>query len=217
MIRRLQLLEPESRFSMRRVAAVGNRIRDSLLRGNKVIPPVLAVLALLIFTWLAAGAFMGGPGEQGDEEEQVSSQASLAQGPESPENQAPESPTPGVEDRDADSFAKFRSKDPFRDIIPEARETTGADDGGDRNGRGGNGEDRDGRSPNGGDRNDEDRGEDFIDQSFPEDSGGRPGDEGGDAGEGADRDAGSGQDGGVGRGGNGGLFDSGGNLAPWGF
>ena len=216
MIRRLQLLEPESRFSMRRVAAVGNRIRDSLLRGNKVIPPVLAVLALLIFTWLAAGAFMGGPGEQRDEEE-ASSQASLAQGPENPESRDSGTPAPGVEDRDADSFAKFRSKDPFRDIIPEAGETTRANDGGDRNGRDVNGRDRDGGGRNGGDRDGEDRGEDFINQSFPEDSGGRPGDDGGDAGEGADRDAGSGQDGGVGRGGNGGLFDSGGNLSPWGF
>ena len=216
MIRRLQLLEPESRLSMRRVAAVGYRIRDSLLRGNKVIPPVLAVLALLIFTWLAAGAFMGGPGEQGDEEE-VSSQASLAQGPENPESQDSGTPAPGVEDRDADSFAKFRSKDPFRDLIPEAGETTRANDGGDRNGRDGNGRDRDGGSRDGGDRDGEDRGEDFIDQSFPEDSVGRPGDDGGDGGEGADRDAGSVQEGGVGRGGNGGLFDSGGNLSPWGF
>jgi hypothetical protein len=201
---------------MRRVAAVGNRIRDSLLRGNKVVPPVLAVLALLIFTWLAAGAFMGGPSEQKDEEE-VSSQASLAQGPENPESRDSGTPAPGVEDRDADSFAKFRSKDPFRDIIPEAGETTRANDGGDRNGRDGNGRDRDGGGRNGGDRGGEDRGEDFIDQSFPEDSGGRPGDDGGDVGEGADRDASSGQDGGVGRGGNGGLFDSGGNLSPWGF
>lgn len=213
MIRRLQLLEPESRLSMRRVAAVGNRIRDSLLRGNKVIPPVLAVLALLIFTWLAAGAFMG-PGEQKDEEE-VSSQASLAQGPENPESRDSGTPAPGVEDRDADSFAKFRSKDPFRDIIPEAGETTRANNGGDRNGRDGNGRDRDGGGRNGGDG--EDRSEDFIDQSFPEGPGGRPGDDGGDAGGGVDRDAGSGQDGGVGQGGNGGLFDSGGNLSPWGF
>ena len=195
MIRRLQLLEPESRFSMRRVAAVGNRIRDSLLRGNKVVPPVLAVLALLIFTWLAAGAFMGGPGEQGDEEE-VSSQASLAQGPENPESQDSGTPAPGVEDRDADSFAKFRSKDPFRDIIPEAGETTRANDGGDRNGRDGNGRDRD----TGGDRDAGRDRDDSIGQTF---SGGRDSDAG-------DAAAGQGDT-------TGGLFDSGGNLSPWGF
>jgi hypothetical protein len=77
MTRRLQLLEPESRSSGRSVSAVIARVRDGLLRDNKVIPAVLGILALLIFAWLVAGALIGGPG---DEKQQASNQASLAQG-----------------------------------------------------------------------------------------------------------------------------------------
>ena len=58
------------------MAAIGDRIRDGLLRDNRVVPAVLAVLALLVFAWLIAGTFVGGPGE---EEQQASNQASLAQ------------------------------------------------------------------------------------------------------------------------------------------
>ena len=206
MIRRIQLLEPESRLSTRRLAAVGARIRDGLLRDNKVLPSVLAVLALLIFAWLVAGALVGGPGEQ---QQQSSNQGSLAQGRDGSQDGAPGTPAPEAEDRDTDSFARFKSKDPFRDLIPKASETTRASGGGDRTTEGGgdrtNAGDRNGTSRNGsrsGNR------EDFIDQSFPRDSGSRAGG-GGNAGEGR----GSGQ-GNPDQGGNGGLFNSGGNLMP---
>ena len=56
MIRRMQLLDPQDQLHSNRLAAVGERIRDGLLRDNKVVPVVLATLALLIFAWLVAGA-----------------------------------------------------------------------------------------------------------------------------------------------------------------
>ena len=94
MIRRIQLLEPESRLSTRRLAAVGARIRDGLLRDNKVLPSVLAVLALLIFAWLIAGALIGGPGGE-KEQQQASSKASLAQAPDnSSDSGNSETPSP---------------------------------------------------------------------------------------------------------------------------
>ena len=207
MIRRIQLLEPESRFSRRRLAAVGARIRDGLLRNNRVVPSVLAVLALLIFAWLVAGAFIGGPGEQ-QQQQSSNQQGSLAQGGDGSQDGASGTPAPEAEERDTDSFARFKSKDPFRDLIPKASETTRANEGGNRTTEGGgdrtNAEDRNGTSRNGsrsGNR------EDFIDQSFPRDSGSR-------AGGGAGEDRGSGQGSAAGQGGNGGLFNSGGNLMP---
>lgn len=190
MIRRLQLLGPEGRFSARRAAAVVDRVRESLLHDNRVVPVVLAVLALLIFAWLVAGFLVGDPGE-----EEVASQGALSQAPEDPGSA--ETPAPEVENRDTDSYAVFESKDPFRDIIPKAGEEDRLDQAARENGLE-PGSDRD----RGADRG---RG-DFIDQSSP----GEPGSEG-------RRDAGgsagaAGQGSGTGRGGSGDLFDSGGNL-----
>lgn len=146
MIRRFQLLDPESRSSSR-LASVGDRLRDGLLRDNKVLPVVLGFVAILVFAWLIAGVFMGGSGE----EERASNQASLAQG-EDPASRDTETPAPEIENRDTDSYSEFgASKDPFRDIIEKATEdddetTTPRD--GDRNG--------DDDRPNG-DRPDDDR------------------------------------------------------------
>jgi hypothetical protein len=117
MIRRVQLLEAEGPSYVRRLAVIGNGIWDGLLRDNKVMPAVLGFLALLIFAWLIAGAMMGGPGQ----EEQVSNQASLAQG-EDPKSGSSETPAPGVENHDTDSYSAFESKDPFRSLIPKAGE-----------------------------------------------------------------------------------------------
>jgi hypothetical protein len=55
-------------------AAVGTRIRDGLLRDNKVVPAVLATLALLVFTWLVVAAFA-----RGGSNEESGNQVSLAQ------------------------------------------------------------------------------------------------------------------------------------------
>lgn len=97
---------------------MGNRIRDGLLRDNKVLPAVLGLLALLIFAWLIAGAIMGVP----DEEE--ATQSSLAQGQDS-ESGPQETPALGAENRDTDSYSAFESKDPFRSLIPKADEGKG--------------------------------------------------------------------------------------------
>ncbi|CAA9450062.1 MAG: hypothetical protein AVDCRST_MAG78-3307 [uncultured Rubrobacteraceae bacterium] len=234
MTRRLQLLDAESRSSTRGVSAVAGRIRDGLLRDNKVVPAVLGILALLIFAWLVAGAIIGGSGDE--EQQQASNQASLAQGNDSDSGDT-ETPAPGVENRDSDaSYGGYDEgpKDPFRQIIPKADE---GDDGGNQNrqgggqdgdeddrdsgnrdggggangGRGGN--DRDGaRGVGGGDGGDD---EDFIEQRSPNDpdSQSTPG---GGAGQGGVGQDGPGQgergQGAVGQAGGGGLFNSGGDL-----
>ena len=109
MIRRMQLLGPQGRPYSRRLAAVGTSIRDDLLRDNKVVPAVLATLALLVFAWLVVSAFMGGGSN-----EEAANQVSLAQDEEEPDSGDAESPPPGVENRDTDSYSAFESKDPFR-------------------------------------------------------------------------------------------------------
>ena len=226
MTRRLQLLDPESRSSGRSVSAVISRIRDGLLRDNKVVPVVLSVLALLIFAWLVAGALIGGPGDE--EEQQASNQASLAQGEDSDGGDA-ETPAPGVENRDSEaSYGGFDEgpKDPFRQLIPKA----GEEDGGGQDDRGGDGDDRDSRGASGGrstNSRDGDTGrggdgggdnEDFIEQRSPGGSGSRsvPGRGGGQGGASLDDagQTGEGQGGpGQGNGGQaGGLFNSGGDL-----
>ena len=233
MTRRLQLLDPESRSSGRQVPTVIARVRDGLLRDNKVVPAVLGVLALLIFAWLVAGALISGPG---DEEQQASNQASLAQGGDSNSGET-ETPAPGVENRDSDaSYGGYDEgpKDPFRQLIPKAGE---AEDGGDQDdrdddggsdeddresggssgGRSGNG--RDGDTGRGDDGRDSD--EDFIEQRSPGGSGSRSVPGGGGSQDNANQDgsgqAGEGQDvtgqGVAGQaGGSGGLFNSGGDL-----
>lgn len=109
-----------------RLRALGPGFVDSFLRDNKVLPPVLAVLALLIFSWVVAGLFIGEP-----EEERVSNQANvIAQSPEQAQDDGdPGTPAPEVESRDADSYAAYQSKDPFRQLFtpPDSGETTGAE------------------------------------------------------------------------------------------
>lgn len=103
----------------RRVLAIGPGFFDSFLRDNKVIPPVLAVLALLIFSWVVAGIFVGKP-----EEERVANQANVvAQAPDNSNDSGSDSPAPQVESRDADSYAAYESKDPFRQLFAPAEST----------------------------------------------------------------------------------------------
>jgi hypothetical protein len=209
------------------VSAVIARVRDGLLHDNKVVPAVLGVLALLIFAWLVAGAFIGAPDDE--QEQQASNQASLAQGEDSDSGDT-ETPAPGVENRDSDaSYGGYDEgpKDPFRQLNRKAGEEDGGrqddrdaderESGDSGRSRSSSGRDGDtGSRGNGGDSN-----EDFIEQRSPGGSGSRSVPDGGggqgSANQGGVGKAGEGQNvvgqGGAGQdGGSGGLFNSGGDL-----
>jgi hypothetical protein len=100
----------------RRLAATGSGLVDTFLRDNRVIPLVLALLALLVFAWVVAGLFLGEP-----EGEQVSSEANFAQSEDLP---GTDPPAPEIENRNADSYAAYQSKDPFRQLLSPGGETT---------------------------------------------------------------------------------------------
>ena len=101
-----------------RLAGLWRGLFDAFVRDNKVLPPVLALLALLLFAWVAAGLFMAGPEDEG-----VSSgNAELVQS----RDPAPDgADAPEVEDRNTDSYAAYRNKDPFRQLLAPASEPTG--------------------------------------------------------------------------------------------
>jgi Bacterial TSP3 repeat len=93
----------------RRLADLGTGFVEAFVRDNRVLPPVLAVLALFVVAWILAGALMGGP-----DQEPVAHRDDLAQAQDEP---GPNPRTPGVENRDVDSYAAYRSKDPFRELL----------------------------------------------------------------------------------------------------
>ncbi len=100
----------------RRLAAIGSGFVDTFLRDNRVIPLVLALLALLVFAWVLAGIFLGDP-----DGEQVSSEANFAQSEDQP---GTDPAAPEIENRNADSYAAYQSKDPFRQLLSPGGETT---------------------------------------------------------------------------------------------
>ena len=226
MIRRAQLLGSGSRAA-NRVLAAGERIRDGLLRDNKVVPAVLALLALLIFAWILAGALIGvEPDETGTG--QVATQASQPQASQDSESVGPETPAPVVENRDTDSYSAFKKKDPFGSIGVEKPEDDGAsgasgggsagknttrDSNGDTGSNNGSGSNRNNEpSLRGSDiRESGGSGGDRRSGDAERSSGGSGGGDGGQSGAG---EGGTGQGGGAGSGGsNNSLFDSGGDLA----
>jgi hypothetical protein len=97
------------RSAGRRLADLGTGFVDTFLRDNRVLPPVLAVLALFVVAWILAGALVGEP-----DQEPVAHKADLAQANNDP---GPDPRAPGVENRDVDSYAAYRSKDPFRELL----------------------------------------------------------------------------------------------------
>jgi hypothetical protein len=101
------------------LAAFGSGFVNTFLRDNRVIPPVLALLALLVFAWIVAGIFVGGP----DEERQTSNEANLAQSEDAPGS---DPLAPEVENRNVESYAAYQSKDPFRQLLAPPGETTAA-------------------------------------------------------------------------------------------
>ena len=110
-------MPPSLQGLRRRLAAVGPGFVDAFLRDNKVLPPVVALLALLVLAWIAAGTLFGGP-----DEERVSNQANVVQTQEDP---GVDPAAPEVENRDVDSYAAYRNKDPFRQLLAPAEGTTG--------------------------------------------------------------------------------------------
>ena len=98
----------------RRLADLGSTLVDAFVRDNKVLPPVLAVLALFIIAWILAGAFMGEPDQETVAHKADLSQSDLAQ---SDGGGSGSDPPLGVENRDVNSYAAYRSKDPFRELL----------------------------------------------------------------------------------------------------
>ncbi len=97
----------------RRPAGLWSQFVDTFLRDNKVIPTVLALLALFVVAWVLAEGFLGGPGEP------LSSQANLAQQQEGGTDPL----APDIENRDVESYAAYQSKDPFRQLLASAEST----------------------------------------------------------------------------------------------
>jgi hypothetical protein len=196
----------------RRLAAFGSGFAEAFLRDNRVLPPVLALLALLVFAWIVAGIFVGGPGE----DRQTLNEANLAQSEGDPGSDAL---APEVENRNVESYAAYESKDPFlgglemQQLIAPAGETTATAPGtttedttgetttgpGGGGGGGGGGLDSDGDGLS--DGRESELGLDPFNPDTDAD-GTLDGDE----------DTGGGGGGGRGGGGRGGLFDSGGDL-----
>lgn len=104
-----------------RISALWRNLFNTLVRDNKVLPPVLALLALLLFAWVVAGAFLGGP----EDEEASPGSAELVQATDPDAAADSGADAPEVEDRDADSYAAYRNKDPFRQLLAPASESTG--------------------------------------------------------------------------------------------
>jgi hypothetical protein len=214
----MQLLGPQDRPYVRRLAAVSTRIRDGLWRGNKVVPAVLATLALLVFAWLVVGAFMGGGSN-----EEAANQVSLAQDEEEPGSGDAESPAPRFENRDTDSYSAFESKDPFRLLKGiESKDSKSGDSksGDSKNGDSKNGDSKSGDSKSG----DSKSGDGKVDNGKAGDNrvgggragGGTAGNNGGDDARGnrdsIDQPLPGGPDFRGSQGGNGDLFSSGGDL-----
>jgi hypothetical protein len=99
-----------------RVADLARGFVDTFLRDNRFLPPVLALLALFVFAWVLAGVFLGGT----DEQKPVAHRSEIAQadGAGGSDPAAPQVDNPNV-----DSYAAYRSKDPFRQIMAEGTTT----------------------------------------------------------------------------------------------
>lgn len=103
------------RWIGRRVADLRSGFVDTFVRDNKLLPPILALLALFVFAWVLAGAFIGGTEEQ----KPVAHRSEIAQA----DGGGSDAPAPEVENRNVDSYAAFRSKDPFRRVLAVVRTT----------------------------------------------------------------------------------------------
>jgi hypothetical protein len=99
------------------VADLGRSLVDTFLRDNRLLPPVLALLALFVFAWVLAGVFIGGT----DEQKPIAHRSEVAQANGAAAGSDPAAPE--VDNPNVDSYAAYRSKDPFRRILVFARTT----------------------------------------------------------------------------------------------
>jgi hypothetical protein len=104
------------RWVGRRVADLGRGFVDTFLRDNRLLPPILAVLALFVFAWVLAGVFVGGT----DDQKPVAHRAELAQ---ADGDAGSDPPAPEMDNPNVDSYAAYRSKDPFRQLLAVNRTT----------------------------------------------------------------------------------------------
>jgi uncharacterized membrane protein YgcG len=219
------------RWVGRRVSDLARGLVDTFLRDNRLLPPVLALLALFVFAWVLAGVFLGRTSDQ----KPVAHRSEIAQtnGAGNMNPAAPEVDNPNV-----DSYAAYRSKDPFRQVFavaqttpegtaspPPEQTTTGQGRrNGDRPANGGNrrARDTDGdglsdrkEATQGLDPNNPDTDGDGIPDGLDDSNGdGVPdGASGGPAAGGNDRTGGGGSGAGGRQGRGGGLLDSGGTLS----
>jgi hypothetical protein len=109
-------MPPSLRRLTRRLGAAGPGFVDAFLRDSRVLPPVLALLALLVFAWVVAGTLVGG-----SDGERVSNQANVAQ----PRSVPVADPVaPEEENRDVESYAAYSNKNPFRQLLAPAEGTS---------------------------------------------------------------------------------------------
>ena len=108
----------------RRMSILGGSFVGSFIRDNsKVIPPILAVLAFLIFAWIVAGLFVEPNQDQPVAKQSAVSSSESAQTANPDDNAG--TPAPDTENRNADSYAAYRSKDPFRALLDPASAAEG--------------------------------------------------------------------------------------------
>jgi hypothetical protein len=104
------------RWVGRRVVDLARGFVATFLRGNRLLPPVLALLALFVFAWVLAGVFVG----RTDNQKPVAHRSEVAQA----DGAGGSNPAaPAVDKPDVDSYAAYRSKDPFRQIMAEGTTT----------------------------------------------------------------------------------------------
>ena len=104
------------RWIGRRVADLGRAFVDTFLRDNRLLPPILAVLALFVFAWVLAGVFVG----RTEDQKPVAHRSDLAQ---AGGDAGSDPPAPEIDNPNVDSYAAYRSKDPFRQVLAADRTT----------------------------------------------------------------------------------------------
>jgi hypothetical protein len=99
-----------------RAGDFGRSVVDTFFRDNRLLPPILALVTLFVFAWVLAGVFVGGTGDQ----KPVSHSSEFAQADDAADS---DPAAPEVDNPNVDSYAAFRSKDPFRQVLVFSRTT----------------------------------------------------------------------------------------------